>query len=53
MAGAFADGAFVTDRDEGSGVLANNDANSYLAERDAVIETGTNGNDLCALVVEN
>lgn len=54
-AGALVDGDLVDDREEASRALTDDDANRYLAERDALIETGptgTNVNDLRVLVVE-
>jgi hydroxypyruvate reductase len=54
-AGALVDGDLVDDREEASRALADDDANRYLTERDALIETGptgTNVNDLRVLVVE-
>jgi hydroxypyruvate reductase len=54
MAGALVDRDRVNDPDEAARALANNDTNSYLAQQDALIETGptgTNVNDLRVLVV--
>ncbi|MDS0260714.1 DUF4147 domain-containing protein [Haloarcula sp. S1CR25-12] len=54
-AGALVDGDTVTDRGVAEQALDANDANAYLAERDALLETGptgTNVNDLRVLVVE-
>ena len=53
-AGALVDGDTVEDRRAAAAALRANDAAGYLADRDALIETGrtgTNVNDLRALVV--
>jgi len=53
-AGALVDGTTVDDRRAATAALRDNDAAGYLADRDALIETGrtgTNVNDLRALVV--
>jgi len=54
-AGAVVDADTVTDPAAARRALADNDANGYLAERDALIrtgQTGTNVNDIHVLVVE-
>jgi len=54
VAGALVDGELVDDRSAARSALDHNDANAYLGERDALIETGptgTNVNDLRVLVV--
>jgi hydroxypyruvate reductase len=55
-AGALVDGDTVTDRGAARQALDANDANAYLADRTALLETGptgTNVNDLRVLVVES
>ncbi|MBX0285083.1 DUF4147 domain-containing protein [Halomicroarcula sp. F28] len=55
-AGALVDGCLVTDPGAARQALDDNDANTYLGERGALIETGptgTNVNDLRVLVVES
>ena len=54
-AGAVVDGTTVTDASTARQALTTNDANAFLADRGALIETGptgTNVNDLRVLVVE-
>ncbi|WP_336345813.1 glycerate kinase type-2 family protein [Halalkalicoccus ordinarius] len=54
VAGALIDGETVSDPERARDALEDNDANPYLDERDALIETGstgTNVNDLRVLVV--
>ncbi|MFD1587062.1 glycerate kinase [Halorientalis brevis] len=53
-AGGLVDGDTATDTSRATAALADNDAGSYLAERDALVrtgQTGTNVNDLRVLVV--
>ncbi|HET7324051.1 MAG TPA: glycerate kinase [Halococcus sp.] len=56
VAGALIDGETVDDLDRARTALAENDAYPYLADRNAIIETGptgTNVNDLRVIVVED
>jgi glycerate 2-kinase len=55
VAGALIDGETIDDIDRTRAALAENDTHPYLADREAVIETGptgTNVNDLRVIVVE-
>jgi hydroxypyruvate reductase len=56
VAGALVDGATVEDPEAARAALADSDAASYLAERDAAVvtgPTGTNVNDLRVLVLDD